>query len=61
MAGAVYHRYRITIELTADPRDGLGDARDLGSLLAVLNAAADDEIASVESAKVADLGEVEED
>jgi|GEM_PF-2834259 hypothetical protein len=61
MAGTVYHHYTITLEVIANPDDGIGDPSNADHWFGLFGGVIGDEIASVESIKVDDHGEVEED
>jgi hypothetical protein len=61
MAGTIYHRYTITLEVVADPNDGLADPANADHWFGLFGGVLGDEIATVESIKVDDQGAVEEE
>lgn len=61
MSGSsTYHRYTITLEVVANPDDGLADPANADHWFGLFGGVLGDEIATVESIYIEDQGEVEE-
>jgi hypothetical protein len=62
MSGSsTYHRYTITLEVVANPDDGLGDPNNADHWFGLFGGVLGDEIATVEAIKIKDHGEVDEE